>query len=381
MPPMKQILSAIVLATGFVACGQNKSIAPLVPDVQWPGEGLINTTISGDFVAGFDVYWKKRPRPNRIYDLKNRKIVWSLTNTYDDILNTSIILSDGYGYAIDATGTLHSVKLTDLNETTQKIAYQDASARPTQMLVMGGTLFIGTGDTNKHGEIFAYNLKDPANPVLMNKISGSIVNLIQDGTGRFASGEVGAAPDLIFVSTWESVTENLFAYDKNLNEVWKQKIPQPTDFFTGTGFIYRTDKVVTTTLANTIYSLDADTGKILWSLDTGDRVGYILAQDASRMYFASGPGNQCVTARNMVDGVVMWKACTNADPQRSASISESFVLKDGFLYLNNGAVWKIDTNSGKFVWVSDSVDGSVDGLLIWNNQLVSPGIVWRTFNF
>jgi polyvinyl alcohol dehydrogenase (cytochrome) len=154
-----------------------------------------------------------------------------------------------------------------------------------------------------------------------------------------------------------------------------------------------------------IYSLDAATGCVYWSFESGSivrgslTVGPVTGQGAPRYAVFFGDGHANVYGVNAQDGKLLWK--TNVDPHVVARITAGTRFYNGKLIVpvssseefsggsigypcctSRGSVVALDANSGKQLWKAWVIEGDPKPFTTMANgvKLYAPGGggVWNT---
>ena len=110
------------------------------------------------------------------------------------------------------------------------------------------------------------------------------------------------------------------------------------------------------TYNGTLYCLEKESGKIVWSIDLGGAIG------ASPSFFKDkiiisvellNPNMGYIAAVSIHDGQLIWKtSLTNAHIHSSVAINPKKAY--GVVGANNGLLFKIDLFSGKILWIKDT---------------------------
>jgi polyvinyl alcohol dehydrogenase (cytochrome) len=154
-----------------------------------------------------------------------------------------------------------------------------------------------------------------------------------------------------------------------------------------------------------IYSLDAATGCVYWSFESGSivrgslTVGPVTGQGAARYAVFFGDGHANIYGVNAQDGKLLWK--TNVDPHVVARITAGTKFYNGKLIVpvssseefsggsigypcctSRGSVVALDANSGKQLWKAWVIEGDPKPFTTMANgvKLYAPGGggVWNT---
>jgi polyvinyl alcohol dehydrogenase (cytochrome) len=154
-----------------------------------------------------------------------------------------------------------------------------------------------------------------------------------------------------------------------------------------------------------IYSLDAATGCVYWSFESGSivrgslTVGPVTGQGSARYAVFFGDGHANIYGVNAQDGKLLWK--TNVDPHVVARITAGTKFYNGKLIVpvssseefsggsigypcctSRGSVVALDANSGKQLWKAWVIEGDPKPFTTMANgvKLYAPGGggVWNT---
>lgn len=121
----------------------------------------------------------------------------------------------------------------------------------------------------------------------------------------------------------------------------------------------------------TLYCLEKESGKIIWSIDLGGAIG------ASPSFFKDkiiisvellNPSMGYIAAVSIYDGRLIWKtSLTNAHIHSSVTINPEKAY--GVVGANNGLLFKIDLFSGKILWAKDTKGAIKSTPLIYDKNI------------
>jgi hypothetical protein len=159
-------------------------------------------------------------------------------------------------------------------------------------------------------------------------------------------------------------------------------------------------KVYLGTLAGILHSMDADSGKDIWTFKASGAILHAVAASSQRVFFGSADGN--IYALNTVDGQPAWRFRTRSAIWNAPALHQNLVLiasRDGHLYAlqadTGNLVWQADT--GAPVLNSPAIDAKskrvfvgsesmrvhaydlADGHLLWTSEQL-PGASMRGYH-
>jgi outer membrane protein assembly factor BamB len=240
--------------------------------------------------------------------------------------------------------------------------------------VVNGVVFIGSSDgtlyaidQNTGGEKWKVTFTDPisSSPAVAN---GLVYFLTYDGAFYALAADTGGIK-------WRFATGGERRFEaKGIHGLTPsyQNIADPMDLFLSSPAVVN-HRVYFGSSDGHIYALDAETGVLVWSFETGDVVHASPAVVNGTVYI--GSWDSYLYALDAETGREKWRFKSGEDPviHNQVGFQSSAAVFDGTVYVGcrDGHVYAIDANSGKKKWDYSTSQSWVNG-----TPAVRDGIVY-----
>ena len=173
-----------------------------------------------------------------------------------------------------------------------------------------------------------------------------------------------------------------YKFSHNGEVIWKTYFSLAENGVHGTALLSR-EYLWIGAYNGTLYCLEKESGKIVWSIDLGGAIG------ASPSFFKDkiiisvellNPSMGYIAAVSIHDGRLVWKtSLTNAHIHSSVAINPEKAY--GVVGANNGLLFKIDLFSGKILWVKDTKGAIKSTPLIYDKNIYITNWSEHFFSF